>query len=141
MLDHHQRSHCEHQDGVVAHEERSFVGSNCVHQDFSEPLMLHRSGIEVSNQGVEEYLKLSSALLSKHSVEIQKVVEEGSIIQNAILDTRTQSMLLGEIEVYCHQAVEDFKEALDKVRFRLELRFRELFCILQEMVTSLYQEG
>ena len=71
MLDHHQRSDCKHQDGVVVHEERSFVRSNCVHQDFSEPLMPHRSGIEVSNQTVEEYLQLSSALLSEHRVEIQ----------------------------------------------------------------------
>jgi len=71
MLDHHQRSDCKHQDGVVAHEERSFVRSHSVHQDLSEPLMLHRSGIEVSNQTVEEYLKLSSALLSEHRVEIQ----------------------------------------------------------------------
>jgi hypothetical protein len=30
-------------------------------------------------------------------------------------------MLLGEIEVYCHQAVEDFQETLDEVRFWLEL--------------------
>jgi hypothetical protein len=64
--------------------------------------MLHRSGIEVSYQGVEEYLELSSALLSEHRMKVQKVVKEGSIIQNAILNTRAQSMLLGEIEVYCH---------------------------------------
>ena len=50
-------------------------------------------------------------------------------------------MLLGKIEVYCHQAVEDFQETLDEVGFWLELRFRELLCVLQEMVTSLYQEG
>jgi hypothetical protein len=141
MLDHHQRSDCEHQDGMVAHEERSFVGSHCVHQKFCEPIMLHRSGIEVCYQGVKEDLQLSSAFLSEHRVEIQKVVEEGGIIQNAILDTRPQSMLLGEIEIYCHQAVEDFQETLDEVGFWLELRFRELLCVLQEMVTSLYQEG
>jgi hypothetical protein len=78
------------------------VGSYCVHQNFSEPLMLHCSGIEVSYQGVEEYLEFSSALLSEHRMKVQKVVKEGSIIQNAILNTRAQSMLLGEIEVYCH---------------------------------------
>ena len=49
--------------------------------------MLHRSGIEVSYQGVEEYLELSSALLSEHRVKVQKVVKEESIIQNAILNT------------------------------------------------------
>ena len=38
-------------------------------------------------------------------------------------------MLLGEIEIYCHQAVENFKETLDEVRFWLELRFRQLLCI------------
>ena len=64
--------------------------------------MLHCSGIEVSYQGVEEYLEFSSALLSEHRMKVQKVVKEGSIIQNAILNTRAQSMLLGEIEVYCH---------------------------------------
>jgi hypothetical protein len=50
-------------------------------------------------------------------------------------------MLLGEVEVYCHQTVENFQETLDKVRFWLELRFRELLCVLQEIVPSLYQEG
>jgi hypothetical protein len=49
--------------------------------------MLHRSGIEVSYQGVEEYLELSSALLSEDRVKVQKVVKEESIIQNAILNT------------------------------------------------------
>ena len=49
--------------------------------------MLNRSRIEVSYQGVEEYLELSSALLSEHRVKIQKVVKKGSIIQNAILNT------------------------------------------------------
>ena len=87
MLDHHQRSDCEHQDRVVTHQERSFVGSHCVHQHFSKLLMFHRSGIEVSYQDVEEYLQLSSALLFEHRVKVQKVVKEGSIIQNAILNT------------------------------------------------------
>ena len=50
-------------------------------------------------------------------------------------------MLLREIEVYCHETVEDFQETLDEVRFWLELRFRELLCVLKEMVLSLYQEG
>ena len=141
MLDHHQRSDCEHQDRVVTHQERSFVGSHCVHQHFSKLLMFHRSGIEVSYQDVEEYLQLSSALLFEHRVKVQKVVKEGSIIQNTILNTRAQSMLLGEVEVYCHQTVKNFQETLDEVRFWLELRFRELLCVLQEIVPSLYQEG